>query len=84
MSKRGRNKECNLCAARQALTEYLNTRLEKDELHIDLERNTNRDILFYLAGNRIRLYIEGKEESEFVQREQDISDKLFDVLLEIC
>lgn len=81
--KRGRC-DSPLCRARQALTIYLDKIMDEGMIQIDRERNTNRDILHALSGNRVKLYIHKKEEKEWYQGLRLIPQELYDILYELC
>ena len=82
--KRGRC-DSALCNARLSLTKYLNHRLDEAGLHsIDQERNTNRDILRLLRGNQVKLFLNGKDEKEWMKEGCLIDNHLYEVLYDLC
>lgn len=81
--KRGKC-DSSICRGKKALTVYLNKILDDGFIQVDQERNTNKDILSVCFGNRVKVFVPGKEEKEWVRESRLLPVELYDVLYSLC
>jgi hypothetical protein len=74
-----------LCNARQSLTVYLDDVIRTAEWnHIDLERNTNMDLVRFLYGQSVKLYQKEIDEPVWMETPARISKELYMIFYDLC
>lgn len=74
-----------LCRARSSLTVYLDKLIaDAGWTFVDLERNTNIDLLRLTFGTPVKIYEIGKDKPITLTESRIITKELYEVLYELC